>query len=842
MTMRKSNRRNRTPLPSVEFDKIMEEESREISRASECRTQELGCAEPQCTDPKPTGLALSGGGIRSATFNLGLIQALAKHDLLHRFDYLSTVSGGGYIGGFFLALIKRKGSLKEALKSLKDLGSKEIEYLRDYSNFLTPRTGLLSSDTWTFISTILRNLILNLLLLGCALSTVLIIPMLIEAIARQPPIPLHWLSGLHWGMLAAFALLACFGFWQVDSSLSPVQHEGKRSPHGSQLAVALSLLLTAAVLSTLLRVRPERFELPWIESSGRVNLIFGLCAAVVLALLLVASRSRRGEPLKKGPMKIQWAIAAAFVGGVLFAGMSIFVAERNPANAIWVIFGLPSIVAVLYFCGVLYIGLVGFDYPPAAREWWGRLGGRLLVLNLTWIVFSGIAICSSEILMFLREPMLASLFGSGWLGSTITCILTGWKGPRTDRQSSPALRFAVAVAPYGAMLGIVMALAVGLGELFQAVCSSESRSPAAIHAIGLTAFLVLTCALADRFNVNEFSMHNFYRNRLAQTYLGASNVGRSQQADPFTQDLELMLEEFRVQANYSGPYPIINCTLNLTRGQRLSWQKRRGASWVFTPLYTGSSAISDGRSFRPTSSCDPPVPLATAMAISGAAVSPNMGYHSSSALAFLMTVLNVRLGWWFANPSRPRPKRRSRHEAGGLHLLYELFGWADDTRRYVHLSDGGHFEVLGLYELIKRRCSLILVSDVISDRGSEFEELALAIEKCRRDLGAEIGIRDFELSELRRCPQSGYSPSHFKEFSIRYKDNSCGRLIYIKASLTGDEPADVSGYAAANPQFPHQSTLDQFFDESQFESYRMLGEHIGNDVAAALAKRQGKSA
>ena len=99
------------------------------------------------------------------------------------------------------------------------------------------------------------------------------------------------------------------------------------------------------------------------------------------------------------------------------------------------------------------------------------------------------------------------------------------------------------------------------------------------------------------------------------------------------------------------------------------------------------------------------------MAISGAAANPNMGRASSPALSFLMTVFNVRLGWWIGNP---------RHRTGALmpgppfgltYIALELFGGTDDNRNYVNLSDGGHFDNLGVYELIRRSCRYIMVCD-----------------------------------------------------------------------------------------------------------------------------------
>jgi hypothetical protein len=282
------------------------------------------------------------------------------------------------------------------------------------------------------------------------------------------------------------------------------------------------------------------------------------------------------------------------------------------------------------------------------------------------------------------------------------------------------------------------------------------------------------------------------------------------------------------------------------KGDRLSWQERKGSSFTFTPKYSGwqyptTSGTSNGAqvpSFRTTNvyaypvigSDDGGIGLGTAIAISGAAASPNMGYQSSPALAFLMTVFNVRLGWWLGNPRGDRYKH-SGPTAGLNYLLTELFGLTNDQRSYVYLSDGGHFENMAMYELVRRRTQLILVCDGEQDAALSFGGLANAIRKCRTDFGVEI---DIDVSRIRKDATTGYSQQHCAVGTIHYPETLNGQavtgtLIYVKASLTGDEPTDIVEYRARQSTFPHQTTADQFFDESQFESYRRLGYHIADE-------------
>jgi hypothetical protein len=384
-------------------------------------------------------------------------------------------------------------------------------------------------------------------------------------------------------------------------------------------------------------------------------------------------------------------------------------------------------------------------------------------------------------------------------------------------------------------------------------------------------------------------MHLLYRNRLARCYLGASHQSEKHERNPnpftgFDRDDDILLADFAQDApdeeKYVGPYPVLNATLNVTHGKRLAWQERKAESFVFTPSYCGYDVKPDWQprlkgkkkpledaGYRPTweylyseeERCPGGPYVGTAMGISGAAFSPNMGYHSNSALAFLMTVFNLRLGWWAGNPrhqggrwtGNPHyklswrttvpPWKRRGPGLGILYLLLELFGSTDDERGYVYLSDGGHFENLGIYELVRRRCKVILACDASEDREYKFEALGNAIRKCRDDFGVDIDINVDNLRAKSKSGQSGdddirKSNQHCAVGIISYDKVWAGAkpgiLICIKASLTGDEPTDVLEYKNSHTDFPHDSTADQWFSESQFESYRELGQHVIEQCAS----------
>jgi len=199
----------------------------------------------------------------------------------------------------------------------------------------------------------------------------------------------------------------------------------------------------------------------------------------------------------------------------------------------------------------------------------------------------------------------------------------------------------------------------------------------------------------------------------------------------------------------------------------------------------------------------------------------------------LMTLFNVRLGAWLGNPGPAGNAVFHRSSPGNaaLHVAREAFGLTDDDSPYVYLSDGGHFENLGLYEMVQRRCHLIVVSDAGCDAACCLEDLGNAIRKIRIDLGVPVDMTRFDIHSRK----AGAAGRHCAIGEIHYDTVDGpharrGLLIYIKPAITGDEPRDVFNYAETSPEFPHESTGDQWFSESQFESYRMLGLHTVTEM------------
>jgi len=296
-----------------------------------------------------------------------------------------------------------------------------------------------------------------------------------------------------------------------------------------------------------------------------------------------------------------------------------------------------------------------------------------------------------------------------------------------------------------------------------------------------------------------------------------------------------------------APMHVVNMALNLVSGGNLAWQQRKAESFTVTPLHSGSPFVGyrDSRTYGG----DEGISLGTAVAISGAAASPNMGYHSSPALAFVMTLFNVRLGWWLGNPgpggqAHDRFTRANPSTTLGP-MLREAAGKTDDLCPYVYLSDGGHFENLGLYEMIVRRAHHILVSDAGCDPKFVYDDLGNALRKIRIDLGVPIDIERIYMYPRDAKDMKGDAPGlYYAVGTIRYKavdgpDAVDGTLIYVKPGMYSEDyfPKDVYNYAQESPDFPHEPTSDQFFSESQFESYRALGRHVVDEICGKYPEK-----
>jgi hypothetical protein len=333
---------------------------------------------------------------------------------------------------------------------------------------------------------------------------------------------------------------------------------------------------------------------------------------------------------------------------------------------------------------------------------------------------------------------------------------------------------------------------------------------------------------------NQLSMHLFYRARLVRAYLGASNRRRSRSRKDITQTAagdDVMIKDLE-NCYRGGPYHLVNTTLNLVGGKDLATTQRSAANFVISKQYCGSSRTGyrDTREYM-----NGQFTLGAAVATSGAAASPNMGSVSTTASqAMLLTLLNIRLGFWAPTPNKAHWKEPQARLWPFL-TLREFLSQTNDLGAHCYLTDGGHFDNTGLYSLVERGCRFIMMSDCGADPQLQFQDLGEAIRRCRIDFGSEINL---EIGPLLR-DEHGKSKQHFIVGTIKYsrthfeslhykkldEDARTGTIVLFKPVLTGHEIADVLQYGFKHPKdFPHQTTADQWYDEAQFESYRRLGQ------------------
>lgn len=340
-------------------------------------------------------------------------------------------------------------------------------------------------------------------------------------------------------------------------------------------------------------------------------------------------------------------------------------------------------------------------------------------------------------------------------------------------------------------------------------------------------------------NINRTGMHRFYRDRLSKVYL--YNPFKSRKNGH--QD-KLKLSELDL-AKSGAPYPLINTTLNVPATKDPDLRGRKSDFFSFGARWCGSYQTGYVRTEQ-LEEVDFDVNLGTAIAISGAAAAPYMGGQSNKFLSFLLTILNIRLDYWIANPMKiskyrfVRFIRRFIHWPGSKYLMLELFGKLDAQRNFVNLSDGGHLENLGLYELLRRKCKYIICSDAGRDSSMTLDSLVKLMVYAQIDMGISFKWDDFDLFKVKDKSKNnanedandpGYSKVHFIRGLINYGKGEKGKIIYLKTSLLKkDDPKDVLAYKENNPEFPQQSTADQFFDEFQFEAYRSLGYHIASKL------------
>ncbi len=763
------------------------------------------------------GLAFSGGGIRSASFNLGLLQALLRARLFRRFHYLATVSGGGYLGSMISGHARSredgKGGFPYAPEA-RELDPELLLHVRERCRYLTPSNGRRFGDLLAFGVPLLRGFAAH-VLMAALFFGLFAVPFMIRGPEHFPSLSdlaprLPWAMAVTGAGLVLLSLLTLF--WE------PLFKGPLREALNHVLAAGLVLLLLeAAALAHHALVTAGWEELQhWVAGGLGGAGAGGAYGALRGAVGAFDSWARwRRIVLHAAP----WLVAAGagyFLLWLFRTGLFRLIAGAEPrspaAQAAWaetVVWSLESArwwtqlsLLALVFAHAVFLFATGSRSPERAR-------GRRLQIALYAVAIAVVTV-----------PVVAPHAGEtvvAWTG--LACLVAGLARSLVQdiRRREPRM---------GALALVLLLLSAAT------LARSLSWAGAGIHLSGLDhaywhLFLLLVQAgtvFCLFFDLNATSLHAFYRDRLADLFLSDPRTGARLP--------DLSLSRLEGNAREGFPFHLLCCAVNLPASDDRRVAERRVDSFLVTGNRAGSPSLGLAEPGAWARSGEA-LSLPAAMAVSGAAVNSHFGAGVPAPVSALMTVLNLRLGQWWANPSALRAARLPSLLAFTIWPVYfvkEMLSAFDPRDSRCLVSDGGHFDNLGLYELVRRRCRYVVVSDAGADPERRFADLGTAIRRCRVDFGADVEI-DTEL--LRAEPETGISPRHVAVGAIRYPEGGRGILVYVKSSLTGDEPADVLQYRRDHPAFPHESTADQDFDEAQFESYRRLGEHVGEAVFGA---------
>jgi hypothetical protein len=816
------------PAPMTSVKELMQRETYGISEVSNPggpNTQEkLVCAVNAAADEQYVsfreadlvGLAFSGGGIKSATFNLGLLQGLHGLKLLPLVDYVSTVAGGGFIGLFWSTWLKRlRTSLlqsettpgssdwmalwNEQLFPTADSGpgrSYRVEsdaerHLREFSGFLAPR----GTDFVVLLATLPPTLIIGLSMIGTAVMAWLALTFPLASLEADaaPALTIAIVSGLVYWLLERMSQRL-----RRDTSGRSAhvnRYEAAVAARGTKMygAFAVGTIVLIASLEFWIRAAYEAVPHgPWPIFTG----LGGASHAAPDASGLVrwwalTGIDNPGRPSIFSPRLFDYGVVWLAAGLVLIAVRTTSAIQPRP----WRRESLAAFDRVLMrtmAMGTAWIGL--------ALLWH-------LSINLDGVVTVAIsaAICGGVFAALRR-----------WIG---LALRRPWEASLFDRLKT------MLPAPLAYLTLALTTVTIG-GVLIE-TAEADWFAWWMASAV-MTGVLVIGLFIAP----DEFGMHAFYRDRIARVYGGATlepdqGASDNRGTDPREGD------DSRFTDLVSRPLHLVCCAAIDVAGSQGDALNRGARSGVFSRF-----GFSIGRYAREWHEYSATNRLGSAIAASAAAFNSNMGHkpvRMGPAASFLMTMLNLRFGLWVRHPLakqfgvRAWPGLLYYRELLGLIVLSGRTSPEDVPRSAasdILLSDGGYVENLALYELVRRHCKYIIVSDCSADPAVAFDDLGNALRRIREDFGVDV---DLDVEPL-RPGSDGVSRQHIAVGTIKYSGTHPGILLYIKPSMTGDEPPDIQQYRARNAAFPHEVATDGFHDEAQWETYRRLGRHAAEHI------------
>jgi hypothetical protein len=787
------------------------------SESDEVRQRRQTSSVKTASGLNAVGLALSGGGIRSATFSLGVTQVLAEKGVLRAVDFLSTVSGGGYTGSFLTRRIGEGASLDD-VAGPRGPDPEPVRYLRQNAKFLAART---LKESWSMVTATLAGMLLNwmapfFVIVTAALVVVLaggwitdpnwwwvrslgtaglvtgIALILYCILMKRGPKPARISGGILAGCVAVTLAIAVAWLLELGYKGIPqfIASHWKFSGGLASLVVAgpaivrfLPVLRNPAVRKIVLRIL--LFLAGLVVPLLALTLFYVCCAVGHLRTNAAAATeisSESGHPIFISYAREDASAANNLKRNLIAAGCKVWL-DTNlrdlPPGAPWP----PEIQRVISQECSAFIALI--SKATQKDEGGSFLAERHLAAERTK-----------------KLEDLANFYFPVVIDPTLSIPAEGFS------HEPPAVKKIQAV--WGPNGEVSRDFCDRLAELQHRLTPAgwlrrdfKVRLDGRIALLAISLILFVLCLVL---NINLTAPHRLYRNGLAKTFV--------QKSEDETEDVLLDAVNPRKKA----PYHLINAALNVPSSTSPAIRDRRCDFFLFSKHWTGSKAAgyAETNTWRLNGK---KVDLGTAMAISGAAFSSYMGLGSMPTLTALLTFLNVRLGFWIKKPDNGKG---SQHP-GFLCLLREMLGVAmSEQRKWLNLSDGGHIENMAVYELLRRRCKFIVCVDGEADPAYRFEGLMTLVRHAQIDFGIRIEPR---LDSIRADPVTGVSQTHYHLCRIHYQEGM-GLLLYLKLSVTGNETEVIKRYRINHPEFPHQTTLDQFFDQEQFEAYRQLGVHV----------------
>jgi hypothetical protein len=737
-------------------------------------------------DGSVIGICCSGGGIRSAAFNLGALQSLDEAGVLRRADYLSAVSGGSYIASAYAVASRHSDPELLAQRPAFAPGTPEESWVRNHCSYLT--NGF--SDTVRVVAIALVGLLANVVFFTTLLWT----------LAR----PLGWFYA--WWQPSLRVPAGC------TPGLSPDAAEaaGCYDPAGltglGGWAVAAG---GTALAGIVLALGVRMFEPGWpLRQSLRRVAGLLLAAGAALALvtlvlpeLIVFTRNVLGGQPEAGPVSTTTGSGSSSDKGAANLGFIAIVGGAATAVALIVQVAAPLRTVVE----------TGTRAVARATRWTQRLSrGLRRVANL----------------------ILGTLIGPLALAAGALFILNGGAQSRTPSRGELLLWAVMAVLTL-VMLWFADVTSWSLHPLYKWRLSrtfAVVRAPGGADAGGKAALLPYEKPL----KLSEFAPEQFpgsAPDRPAFPELlvcAAVNVSDQGTTPPGRSSLSFVFSPRRV--GYPGRVVVTRIA---------PWWRR-----LLYPAQTELETVSYGPLDVDTADYEARVgkrrtrdiTLSAAVAMSGAAIAPSMGKMTRPPFRFLLALTNVRLGVWLPNPAN-MPAGCSPGDRGGLpanprqvRLLFEVLGRHRVRSKFLYVTDGGHIENLGLLELLRRRCTAIVCLDAAGGSTTRFSTLGEAIALAASELNVAVDIDPAVMG----AQTAGHNACDHVTGTIRYPDGTTGTLVYGKALVTPGSPWDVRAYDAKDPLFPVHPTTDQLFSGETFDAYQALGRCVGAACAAEI--------